>query len=55
MRTRTVRTVRPPQPITDAEYLELCECRCPRMRGTHIAGHCGSAQTAPPTSGEAAR
>ncbi|UQS21765.1 MULTISPECIES: hypothetical protein [Amycolatopsis] len=39
---KPVRTARRPQPITDAEYELLRECRCPRMRGTHAAGHCGS-------------
>ncbi|MEU0512584.1 hypothetical protein [Amycolatopsis sp. NPDC006125] len=39
---RPPRTSRRPVPITDAEYELLCDCRCPRIRGTHSAGHCGS-------------
>ncbi|GAB3580363.1 hypothetical protein GCM10027445_50530 [Amycolatopsis endophytica] len=39
-RYRPPRTARRPVPITDAEYELLCACRCPRMRGTHLAGHC---------------
>lgn len=28
-------------PITsDDEYRDLCECRCPRLPGTHTAGQC---------------
>ncbi|WP_435582323.1 hypothetical protein [Amycolatopsis thermoflava] len=39
---RRVQTARRPVPVTEEEYLELCDCRCPRMAGTHAAGHCGS-------------
>ncbi|GAA4663532.1 hypothetical protein GCM10023214_65300 [Amycolatopsis dongchuanensis] len=48
-----VRTARRPVPITDAEYLELCECRCPRLPGTHLAGHCGSGLEPSATAEEA--
>jgi len=29
------------EPTTDDEYLDLCDCCCPRMPGTHKAGQCG--------------
>ncbi|WP_435122951.1 hypothetical protein [Amycolatopsis thermoflava] len=48
-----VQTARRPVPITDEEYRDLCECRCPRLPGTHLAGHCR--QEPPTDSEEAAR
>jgi hypothetical protein len=29
------------EPVMDDEYLDLCECRCSRLPGTHTAGQCG--------------
>ncbi|PPK65409.1 hypothetical protein V5P93_005813 [Actinokineospora auranticolor] len=28
------------RPIDDAEYNDLCACRCGRLPGTHTAGQC---------------
>jgi hypothetical protein len=28
------------QPLTQEEYDDRCECRCPAIEGTHIRLHC---------------
>ncbi|WP_156893213.1 hypothetical protein [Actinokineospora enzanensis] len=30
------------RPIDEAEYNDLCECRCTRLPGTHTAGQCAT-------------
>ncbi|MBM7776123.1 hypothetical protein JOD54_006327 [Actinokineospora baliensis] len=40
MSTLTPAPTRPTQPLDDAEYDDLCACRCPRLPGTHTAGQC---------------
>jgi hypothetical protein len=44
--TRHAKAARPPRPITDEEYAQLCDCRCKRVRGTHPAGVCAQIRAA---------
>jgi hypothetical protein len=37
---------------TRQEYLDLCDCACNKVQGTHPAGQCGSSQ---PTASEDAK
>jgi hypothetical protein len=39
---RRSRTHRRSRPITQEEYEQLRSCRCRRLDGVHLAGHCGS-------------
>ncbi|SFJ76799.1 hypothetical protein SAMN05421835_108193 [Amycolatopsis sacchari] len=41
---RAAKTARRSRPVSEEEYLQLCDCRCTRVRGTHPAGVCGSAE-----------
>ncbi|GAA3039420.1 hypothetical protein [Actinokineospora globicatena] len=36
----TATPTRPARPIDEAEYNDLCACRCHRLPGTHTAGQC---------------
>jgi hypothetical protein len=42
-------------PVTDADYAALCECRCPRLPGTHLAGHCADTTPGQDTSARGER
>ena len=44
MGARTVRRNRARGELSMQEYLERCDCRCSRLRGTHPAVMCGSAE-----------
>jgi hypothetical protein len=37
-------TARPSVPVTDAEYRDLCDCRCSKVRWTHTAGVCAQVE-----------
>ncbi len=34
------------RPVDEAEYEDLCACRCSRLPGIHSAGQCSSAPAA---------
>ncbi|MCP2267808.1 hypothetical protein [Actinokineospora diospyrosa] len=40
MPTTAPTTPHPTTPMDDAEYDDLCACRCGRLPGTHSAGQC---------------
>ncbi|RLK61777.1 hypothetical protein [Actinokineospora cianjurensis] len=38
--TAAITPPRPSRPVDEAEYDDLCACRCGRLPGTHTAGQC---------------